>query len=927
MKNILLIPILFFSIHIYAQENEKVHVQQNVEQATIYYEKGLNFGKAGKLDSALFFTEQALHILEGTKTKESTLLANTYQSLGIISRHLGKFDDALKYYDQSEIIYKQNKQKNLLAYLYSNKSIILKAQNNYVKANDYLMQAITIFNQDSIKFKDQLANSYNNLGNIYSNQRKYDEAIKFYKKSLALKGESKKSYSTYGNLALSYKELKDLKLAETYHLKAIHIAIEYYKDTNNLNIAKHYMNYANILALQEENQRSLKYFRKAHTIYKENFGNVHPDISTLYLNIGEYYTKLNQLDSALWYYQKSLRAISPAFTATEFSANPDINQVLSKTHFLRSLKNKANVLNKLGEQSNKQTYYTASLQTYDLAIETIDKIRSGYISEESKLFLAENEFETYSQALQVCNKLYTLTNESKYIEKAFHYSEAGKSAILTEALKNTEALNIGGIPDSLLNKERELEKGIWNYEELIYEENKKKNPDENRLQYWNKYLFELKLEYDALMEYLEKEYPKYLTLKQSDNNIDLDQVQNHLHNNELMIEYFYSDSSIYSIVIGKHKWDLLEIKIDEQFEKNLDKLLAALSNNNFSNHGFKEFNDYHASSYYIYSKILKPFEDQIENKNLIIIPDGKLAYLPFEVLTTNNKPFKKINYRELPYLLHKTLCSYSYSAQFLVENQSLKMNAHKKLGAFAPTYNNLDSLPKDYIVSRQEYREKLFPLKGIKIEVERIAELLNGDAYIDLDANEKTFKKVAADYDILHLAMHTIMDDENPMYSKMAFTQQNDSVEDGFLNTYELYNMQLNSRMAVLSSCNSGSGKLRRGEGVMSLARGFVYSGCPSIIMTLWSVEDNSGVQLMTSFYKYLLEGKTKSEAIQQSKIDFIQHSDQLKAHPYFWSGYVVIGNNSALFRSGNLLFILSGILVFLISAFIFRKRIQNLFH
>lgn len=926
MKNILFILILFFSIDICAQENEKTNVQQNTEQASFFYEKGLSYGKAGKLDSALFFTEQALQILEGTETKDSTLIANTYQSLGIISRHLGKFDNALKYYDQSELIYKKLHQKHLLGYIYSNQAVIFKKQQNYTKATDYLSQAISIFNKDSLRFKNQLANSFNNLGNIYSDHRKFDEAIKYYNKSIVLKGEAKKSYATYGNLALCYKDLENIELAEKYHLKAIHFAIEYYNDSNNINIAKHYMNYANILALQEENQKSLKYFRKAHTIYKENFGDIHPDMSTLFINIGDYYFKFQQLDSALWYFQQSLRAISPAFTATEFSANPDIDHVLSKTHFLRSLKSKATVLSKLGEQKNEQAYYTASLQTYDLAIETIDKIRSGYISEESKLFLAENEFETYSQALHVCNKLYTITHESKYIEQAFHYSEAGKSAILTEALKNTEALNIGGIPDSLLNKEKQLEKGIWSYEELIYEENKKKDPDENRLQYWNKYLFELKLEYDELMEYLEKEYPKYLTLKQSDHNINLEQVKDHLHKNELIIEYFHTDSALYSIVIDKHNSDLVEIKIDKQFEKNLDKLLAALSNNNFSNHGFKEFNDYHESSYYIYSKILAPFEEQLENKNLIIIPDGKLAYLPFEVLTTNNIPFNKINYRKLPYLLHKTQCSYSYSAQFLVENQSLKMNARKKLGAFAPTYTNLDSLPKDYIASRQEYREKLFPLKGIKIEVQHIAELLNGDEYIDMDANENTFKKVAADYDILHLAMHTIMDDENPMYSKMAFTQQNDSVEDGFLNTYELYNMQLNSRMAVLSSCNSGSGKLRRGEGVMSLARGFVYSGCPSIIMTLWSVEDNSGVQLMTSFYKYLLEGKTKSEAIQQSKIDFIQHSDQLKAHPYFWSGYVVIGNNSALFRSGNGFFILSGIIILVVFAIIFRKRIQKLF-
>ena len=209
--------------------------------------------------------------------------------------------------------------------------------------------------------------------------------------------------------------------------------------------------------------------------------------------------------------------------------------------------------------------------------------------------------------------------------------------------------------------------------------------------------------------------------------------------------------------------------------------------------------------------------------------------------------------------------------------------------------------------------------------MQQISQLIKGDKFLDSSASEKTFKKVAPLYDILHLAMHTIMDDENPMYSKMAFSQNTDSTEDGFLNTHELYNMKLNSRMAVLSSCNSGSGKFQRGEGVMSLARGFVYAGCPSIVMTLWTVEDKSGVELMSSFYKYLLKGKTKSESLQLSKIDFINSADPLKSHPYFWSGYIVIGNNDALFKPYIKYLIVFGILfVAVFGIFVFRKRRFN---
>ncbi len=927
LNRILIILLILISSSILGQDLN-TDLSDQLDLVREYYRKGNNFGRTGDLDSAMYYAKNSIKLHENFFQKDSTLLAHSYQSLGIIYKLLGKYDDAIYYYDISEKIYRKLGNHFLLGYLHSNRASILKIQQNYTKSKDYLIESIIIFSKDSLKYKFQLANSYNNLGNVYLNLNDYVKAIECYKKSLKLKGEKGSSYITLGNLALCYNNLSDFDLSEHYHLKAIETAINHFNDDKNLNLAKRYLNYANFLVIKNDFTRSWEFLTKSDQIYRANFGEKNPEISNLYIVIGNYYFKTDQLDSALYYVQKSLIANSPGFSNTNLNSNPKVDSVLSKTHLLSSLKNKAYYLSLLAEQKNDVKYYINSLNTYNIAAEAINSIRLGYISEESKLFLAENEFETFSQALEVSYKLFERTNDKKYIEKAFHYSEASKSAILSEALKNTQALNIGGIPDTLLTKEKELEKGIWNYEELIYEENKKKSPDLNKLEYWNKYLFELKLEYDELITYMENNFQKYHSLKHQNTILSIKEVQNKLRRKDIIIEYFYSDSSIYTIVISKNTSDLLDYKIDKHFDYHLDKLLASLSNNNFSNHGFDEFKQFQESSFYIYSKLIEPIEKYIQNKNLIVIPDGKLAYLPFEILSTENTEFNRINYKELPYFVYKKNISYSYSTSFLFENRTYNKIAAKDLGAFAPTYNNLGNIPREFASFRQEYREKLFPLKGIKTEVQEISNLLNGDKYLDYEASEKKFKEVAHLYDILHLAMHTIMDDKNPMYSKMAFTQKEDSIEDGFLNTYDLYNMKLNSRMAVLSSCNSGSGKLQRGEGVMSLARGFIYSGCPSIIMTLWSVEDKSGVKLMTSFYKYLLQGKTKSVAIQQSKIDFIKNADQLRSHPYFWSGYVVIGNNQPLFKPfRNHYFLIAGIVILIGAGFLIFYRRSKLFN
>lgn len=908
----------------YGEHDNKLTDAINLERAKFSYVKGMNFGKSGILDSALFYTNQAINICEHIQNTDSTLLANAYQSLGIIYKLSGKYDEAIACYDKSEKIYQLNNNQSLLAFIYSNKANIYYIHQDYPRAKEYYIRALKIFNLDSLKYIDQLAITNNNFGNFYKKYNDFINAITYYKRSLFLKNNQASHKTTLSNLAYCYEQIKEYQKAEEYYLQAIDIIKQNYGE-NNIWFAYNQMIYGNFISNRSaSNKKALRYFNNALSIYKNNIGNKHPELSECYNYLGEYYLKNHNTDSALYCFQQSLIALSPDFNDTSLNSNPGLNNVFSKIHLLSSLKNKASALTEKASQDNDVLYYRLSLATYDLATGTINKIRSGYLSEESKLFLANNEFETFSNALQTSYELYKLTHEKEFLEKVFKYSEAGKSAILTEAVKNIQALNIGGIPDSLINKEKLLEKNIWGLEELIYEENKIKNPDQIKLGYWNNSLFEKKRELDDLNNYLEENFPKYYTLKNTQNTLEIEELQQKLSHKNVLIEYFIAHDKIYTIVISKTKTDIIELNADSTFYENLDKLLSALSNNNFSNHGFQEFKQYQESSFYIYNQLLKPIENTIKNKDLIIIPDGKLAYLPFEVLTTHNVDFDRINYKALPYLLYQNNFNYAYSASFVFSQNKAKQTAYKKLGAFAPAYNNTSGLPEGFSAFRQEYRERLFPLKGIKDEVQNISELIDGDIYLDDMANEKDFKLVAPFYDILHLAMHTIMDDQNPMYSKMAFTQIEDSTEDGFLNTYELYNMRLNSRMAVLSSCNSGSGKMQRGEGVMSMARGFIYAGCPSIVMTLWSVEDRSGVKLMTSFYENLLKGKTKSESLKLSKINFIKTADQLKAHPYFWSGYVVIGNNDALFTSYKNCIAFSIIALLLISGIIWGIRFRK---
>ena len=160
------------------------------------------------------------------------------------------------------------------------------------------------------------------------------------------------------------------------------------------------------------------------------------------------------------------------------------------------------------------------------------------------------------------------------------------------------------------------------------------------------------------------------------------------------------------------------------------------------------------------------------------------------------------------------------------------------------------------------------------------------------------YKNTAGKFDIIHLAMHTLINNENPTLTKMLFSKSGESDDNFGLNVYEIYEIPLIAKMVVLSSCNTGSGYLHRGEGVLSLARGFIYSGSKSVVMSLWEVNDKSGTDIVKSFYRHIKNGSKKSEALRNARIEYLKTAGQFRSHPYFWSTLVVYGDDSPLYIS-----------------------------
>jgi CHAT domain-containing protein len=298
----------------------------------------------------------------------------------------------------------------------------------------------------------------------------------------------------------------------------------------------------------------------------------------------------------------------------------------------------------------------------------------------------------------------------------------------------------------------------------------------------------------------------------------------------------------------------------------------------------------------MYNLLLAPVADAVADKDLIIIPDAAIHYVPFDALLTEAVDAEGgiRDYRTLPYLLREKNVSYIYSATFFQQTMHRqRKTAPRDLLAFAPVFGEEAMGPQN---------RETGPLPASRDEVEGI-DALFGTRYgwferwfggktevlLTGSATEDRLKtREAALYRYVHLATHGFVDEKEPGQSGLALAQGGRS-EDGLLHLGEIYNLNLNADLVVLSACETGLGQLARGEGIIGLTRGFLYAGAANVLVSLWKVDDTTTAQLMQDFYVDLLADFPKTTALRRAKLRLIEKHPRF-ARPYYWSSFILIG-------------------------------------
>jgi CHAT domain-containing protein len=521
--------------------------------------------------------------------------------------------------------------------------------------------------------------------------------------------------------------------------------------------------------------------------------------------------------------------------------------------------------------------------------------------QEDKTTILKELLVIYGQAQELCMAIYDKSKDKAYLEKGFYFSEQYKSMLVKDALKEQEALSFGGIDEARRKAYLDLKMEIGELNKELMSEQVSFPVNEEEVKELSNTILQKNKELDQVYKGLEDDFAQYAALKNSKLNVGIQMVQNELlDDRSALLEYSMTDKYYYLYIITKNSAKCIEIASVDSLHAVLAPFIGVMVT-------AKEetLEEYMTKGFTTYQLLMqKALESLPENINrLVIVPDGKLHNLPFDVL-----PYKvgeELNdFSQVPYLLNKYIVSYSYTAALLKENKARQTNKNNLLLAVAADYGDGAKPKVNELRSGRtaQIRNALAPLPFAREEVEKLKGIFEGNFFFDAEANEAKFKENASKYAVIHLAMHGLADSKNPALSGLAFTENMDEEEDNILYLHEINNLNLNSELVVLSACETGIGSFEAGAGVMSVARSFMYAGSASVIMTLWPVNDQATQIIMEDFYALLQEGEAKDVALRKAKLDYIKNVGDLKiaAHPVLWGPYIQLGDDQAIVIQEN---------------------------
>jgi len=803
------------------------------------------------------------------------LQAITQTNYGLLYLYQGRNDLALEALQNALQDFEKDHKENTLdaALALSHLGNLYRTTGKYAQAEEHLARALAIRQSYLREDSEWIAASYNDLGLVYS-ITDLDKALDYYEKASGI------------YLKLHGKDHPKLALANT-NTGFVYRQMELYGDAvNNLESAlktwekiypqPHPTKAFVLFSLGEtylkmgDRKAAQGYYDRALAMYENSYGRKHPERAAVLNAMGNLKLADSKFDEALADYQQAMQANVRNFESGDLSQNPPLKDFYSGNTLLYSLIDKAQAL--------EARYYGKSLKLSDmeLAVATlqradslIDRLRQQITNENDKIALGAVANDIYAGGVRIAQETSVVAlHKKKWQALSFYFAEKSKSAVLLEAISDVNAKSFAGIPEALLEEEKSLKSAI-----ALTAQQLAQKPSESEERYLRETAFNLNRNYEAFTKQLETKFPEYYNLKFNTASPSITELQARIDDHTAVLSYFSDEKNrrLYIFLVTQKHFRI----IDHAVPKDFDRYITGLRNSLF----FNEIETYKKAAHTL-SDLLIPQHIPSSITNLVVLPTGRLGIIPFETLLTANAKTTD-TYATLPYLLKRFAVRYEFSASLILQKAQMKPPAEASIFLCAPVTFN----PQDHLAE----------LPGTESEVNAISKLFGARnfksaVYTHEKADEQVTKSDALKtYSYLHFATHGIVDENNPELSRI-FLRATNGAEDGNLFTGEIYNLQLNANLVTLSACQTGLGKISKGEGVIGLSRALVYAGAKNIMVSFWSVADESTAELMQDFYKTLLEhpGTNYCQNLQQAKLDLLK-TGKFES-PYYWAPFILIG-------------------------------------
>ncbi|MDH3243104.1 MAG: CHAT domain-containing protein [Saprospiraceae bacterium] len=825
--------------------------------------------------------------------EEDIQSAISYYNLGTEALNYGAYRRSLSYFLKALPIYlkEYSAGHERLSSLFVNMGIIYDKMGDVERAAEYYHKA----NEIDIGMHGEdywlLAYNYLNLGKVYRQIDQDSIAADCFNTSVRI-ADANDLYEVlatgYYDLGLIEQKAGNYAAAEDLYQQAVMVLIEALGERHH-QLNQYYGSLAEIELERGELSNAQKYLELAIEIVEETFSDKHPQIGEHFSALAKVAIARGNFSKAHKYIESGISSLYPAGSNWSIDSLEYAN-ALNSGVLLQLILTRAAIFEHQQRTTGNPEDLLAALGMYETASEIIDYRRRSFVGEGSKELLQSSVVAIFERAIRLCIDLQQVTGNNRFLAMAFNFAEKNKSVILAEALGRQVEMSMKDVPPELLRGERDLtEKISYARTKLL---NDPTSPELRRA------LDQLEFSYDSLVNHISQFYPHYFDLKYNLSVSAVDDVQSRLREDQALLSFFEGNSNWFVFRIDRDSAALHQVS---KTELSNDELLT-----------FREISsnpvlDFQADlAYHIYHQLIGVSVGDKSYQELIIVPDGILGHCPFDALLL--QPGSSA----ANFLIYRFVISFSNSATLFCRGTAeLHANAIDYAG-FAPSYRANPS--------GGDLRDMLANLPHARDEVIAGAKIFNGKTFLDEEASEINFVSLDPKPAILHLAMHAWIDDQQPIYSRLIFSHSSDTLEDGNLNAYEIFDLDLGSQLTLLSACNTGYGMVRKGEGIMSLSRAFMYAGCSNIVMSLWQARDRPTTTIITSFLRKLKSGTPKNAALREAKLDYLEAADPFESHPANWASLVLVGDTEPIFLGGSNVWIYTLIGLALITFLIWRN-------